>query len=471
MKKDYKPYIKDIVEQLNAQNLNIFAGAGMSVASGFVNWSELLRPIAEELNLDVNKEANNLVAIAQYHYNKNGGRNAINKRLVEEFSQKGEININHKILRRLPIKNYWTTNYDKLIETALNDFGKIVDVKYTLDHLTISKPNRDAILYKMHGDIDHPNEAVLTKDDYEKYSEKMHSYISILKSHLITKTFLFIGLSFTDPNLDYILSRIRLAYKENQKTHYCFMKIISNNGEPDYEYNLNKQDLFIHDLKRFGIKTICVNEYSEITDYLELIENEYKKKNVFIAGAVDKFKRGKEKENTNFISDLSKKLICEKYNVISGFGAGVGNIVIDSVLREIYENSERDIKDRLILKPFTKNNINDSHRKNRENIISQAGTAIFLYGNKLNEQGKKILSHGMKEEFKIAKEFKVKVIPVGITGDISQKLWLEENSLIQQNNKISDEYKNKFAELGNSNNNYQQIIEIIFDLINLNLYK
>jgi hypothetical protein len=66
-------------------------------------------------------------------------------------------------------------------------------------------------VYKMHGDIDRPDEAILTKDDYESYHVKMQPFLNALSGDLISKTFLFLGFSFTDPNLDYILSRGRIA--------------------------------------------------------------------------------------------------------------------------------------------------------------------------------------------------------------------------------------------------------------------
>lgn len=50
---DFKrQYVKAIQEGYAA----IFAGAGLSRPSGFVNWKELLRELAEEIHLDVDKE-------------------------------------------------------------------------------------------------------------------------------------------------------------------------------------------------------------------------------------------------------------------------------------------------------------------------------------------------------------------------------------------------------------------------------
>lgn len=100
--------------------------------------------------------------------------------LVQGACVYSELVNNHRILARLPISTYWTTNYDRLIETALKDTGKIVDVKYFTEHLATTKSRRDAVVYKMHGDVEHPHDAVLIKDDYEKYHMKRGAFINAL---------------------------------------------------------------------------------------------------------------------------------------------------------------------------------------------------------------------------------------------------------------------------------------------------
>lgn len=60
--------IKNLVKELQADNLAIFAGAGLSKPAGYVDWKNLLKEVAEELELDIDKESD-LVALAQYHVN------------------------------------------------------------------------------------------------------------------------------------------------------------------------------------------------------------------------------------------------------------------------------------------------------------------------------------------------------------------------------------------------------------------
>ncbi|WP_228719086.1 SIR2 family protein [Acinetobacter haemolyticus] len=79
--------IRNLVKELQADNLAIFAGAGLSKPAGFVDWKNLLREVAEELDLDIEKESD-LVTLAQYHVNsKRNNRAKINQVIIDEFSK------------------------------------------------------------------------------------------------------------------------------------------------------------------------------------------------------------------------------------------------------------------------------------------------------------------------------------------------------------------------------------------------
>lgn len=216
-------FVSAYVKAIEDRTAAVFAGAGLSIPAGFVDWRGLLKSIAKDVGLNIDKE-NDLIAVAQYHVNEKGGRHRINQLLVNEFSAEAEVTENHKILARLPIQTYWTTNYDKLIENTLSDAGKTPDVKLTIKNLAINVPQRDAIVYKMHGDISMPDEAVVTKDDYEDYSTQKQLFSTALQGDLLDKTFLFLGFSFSDPNIGYILSRIRILLGKDQREHFCLMR-------------------------------------------------------------------------------------------------------------------------------------------------------------------------------------------------------------------------------------------------------
>lgn len=267
-------FIKNYLSALNNGDAAIFAGAGLSAPSGCVNWKQLLREIAEELELDIEKESD-LVAIAQYYYNKNGcNRTKLNDIIKDAFQTGKQPNVNHNILAKLPIFTYWTTNYDKLIEKALENNGKICDIKTCCANLTTTLKGRNVVVYKMHGDVDHPEDAVLIRDDYESYNQEKAPFINTLSGDLMTKTFLFIGFSFTDPNFYYICAHLRARLKGNMREHYCFLKDVSKTDykdEDEFKYEKRKLSYFIDDLKRFNIKTVLIQEYSEITEILQSI--------------------------------------------------------------------------------------------------------------------------------------------------------------------------------------------------------
>lgn len=109
-----------------------------------------------------------------------------------------------------------------------------------------------------------------------------------------------------------------------------------------------KQELFILDLKRYNIQPLLIKNYSEITDILKKIERRINNKNIFISGSAQTYLPFGEKKNSEkFISDLSKKLISLDYNIITGFGLGVGSFVISGALEKIYMDEKR-----LIIKDY-----------------------------------------------------------------------------------------------------------------------
>ena len=222
--------------------------------------------IIQDLGLDPKKE-HDLVTIAQYHCNQAGGNKThLTQTIFNHFAPAKSPTPTHRILASLPIFTYWTTNYDKLIEKALEDAKKVPDVKYALKQLSVTRPDRDVVVYKMHGDIDHPADAIISKDEYEAYPLKMGPFVSALRGDLVEKTFLFLGFSFTDPNIDYILSRVRVQYEKHQRQHYSIQKKVGRStGESDQEFKHRElmQHYFIRDLKRFGIYTVLVDEYTK----------------------------------------------------------------------------------------------------------------------------------------------------------------------------------------------------------------
>jgi hypothetical protein len=470
MNSEIKEFIKFYGQALKDNNAAIFAGAGLSKPCGFVDWKGLMREIAASLGLDVDQETD-LIAIAQYHINERlGNRSIINQTIKNNFAENVALTENHHILACLPISSYWTTNYDNLIEKAIKEEGKIPDEKKMSDNLLITEPKRDTIVYKMHGDVSQSNDVVISKDDYETYEMKKGAYSIVLQSELLSKIFLFIGFSFDDPNLIFILSRIKnlLGEKANSlRTHYFFIEEVKkheNEKEEDYEKRKIRQDLKVKDLNRYGIKALLLSSYAEIAPILKSLENFYKRSNVFISGSVKCF----EEDNQNgddkhklFVHNLIKNTLSNKCKIITGKGETIGDITIDATLDYMFSNGYQRLDEYIKMRPFPleftregrtedeKEGIKeDRNRKYRNEMLKEAGVAIFIYGNKQDKNTKAIKeSNGMEEEFNLAVEKGIKPIPIGATGYVAKKLW----------NKVMD----NFGEYYLSNNDNKATIEEI----------
>lgn len=428
---DIEVFINDFVKDLNEGTASIFAGAGLSIPSGFVNWSELMTEIALDLGLDINIEKD-LISIAQFHVNENRTRSKLNRKILEEFTEDTAETDNHKIIARLSVSSIWTTNYDELIEKSFIKQNKVVDVKYTNEQILTTKPKRDIVIYKMHGDVNHPNDAILTKEQYEQYHQTHEPFINALTGELTTKTFLFVGFSFSDPNLDYVLSRLNFRFREAKRQHYCFIKkpILGDPQNPNqatFDYNITRQTLAINDLKRYGIKSLQIESYADITTILNEIEFRYRKGTVFISGSAEIFDPFNRNEALGFIHNLSKIIIQNDFRIVNGFGWGIGSSVINGSLEEIYNNPNKHSENQLILKPFPQfetgnKKLNVLWEEYRQKMISQCGISIFVFGNK--KVGDDIVeANGVIREFEIAREKGIICLPIGITQYASKTIF------------------------------------------------
>lgn len=465
-----KEFIKTYVKAIEGENAAIFAGAGMSQPAGYVNWKELMREVAEDLDLNVDLETD-LIALAQYHVNEFDGRGKINQILIEEFTKDVKVTANHEILSNLPITTYWTTNYDTLIEAALKNKGKIVDSKIVPQNLAYTAPKTDAIVYKMHGDKSLPHDAVLTKDDYEGYNLKRKLYSTALQGELVSKTFLFIGFSFDDPNLSYILSRIRILLGENSRNHYCFMKAIERvdyKTDDEFRYAKIKQELKIKDLRRYRINVLLVDSYQQITEILQYISDLIKRRNIFISGSATYFDQWEERRAFEFSTSLSKKIIEGDYNIVTGFGLGIGSCIISGALEELYNRQDKQVEERLKARPFPQISTGEKSIKTlwtqyRKDMLANAGVSIFIFGNK-DKDGKKVDANGMIEEFEISIEYGVIPIPIGATGDTALTIW---NKVMTDFDSYIDipSLKELYQQLADETKSSEELIDITLQII------
>jgi hypothetical protein len=425
-------FIRQYTKALESGDAGLFAGAGLSRSAGYVDWRVLLRDIARDLRLDINREQD-LVAIAQYHVNEKKGRARINQVLIDELTKDSVLTANHSIIARLPIETIWTTNYDKLIEQSITEAGKIVDVKLSQENLATSIRQRDAILYKMHGCISQPHDAIVTKDDYEQFDKKRGLFSESLKGDLIRKTFLFVGFSFTDPNIEYVFSRVRSILGENRREHFCIIRQpprplgLSGVAKADFEYEKRKMELRISDLQRFGVEAVLINDYGDLEILLRALAAYANRKNIFVSGSANDYGPFGKARLDNFVRSIGRDVITKGYNLVSGFGFGLGQEIVLGALDALYTTAKGQESNRLTVRPFPRNP-NKSHqstlnRSHREDLLSRVGCVIVVAGNKNDGKGGVMDASGVLEEVEIALRLGKFVIPVGSTGFVAKNIW------------------------------------------------
>ncbi len=470
-----KAFYDNFGQALQEGSAAIFAGAGLSRPSGYVDWPALLREIAEDLGLDVDRETD-LVAIAQYHLNKRGNRGELDQLIVNEFTKNSKATRNHEIIANLPIHTVWTTNYDTLLEVAFKAAHRRTDVKVLPASLTTSQPGNAVTIYKMHGDVSSAAEAVLTKEDYETFDTSRGVFSIKLKGDLLSKTFLFLGFSFSDPNIDYILARIRSLVDTHCRQHYCVMRWpekpakMRGKAKAEYEYARRRLELRVGDLGRYGIQAVMVDKHTELTPILEELSRRSHLRDIFVSGsAYDHSPLGKDRLE-DLARQIGNRIATKGYNLTSGFGLGIGEHVTLGTIEGLLQNPVSEIDSRLFLRPFPQTppagiSLTEFWTKYRREMLQRTGACIFVAGNKLDQASKEVIdANGMVEEFEIACSFGQYPIPVGATGHAAQVLW---KTVMADLNRYYPKggVKRFFQILGDSAKSNQEIIDAVFAVL------
>lgn len=419
---DRNAFIKEYSEAVRNGSAALFVGAGASHSAGYVDWKGLLAEVAEDLGLDIKRESD-LVTLAQFHLNDRNGRDRLNALLVDGFQENHDPTEVHTLIASLPVHTVWTTNYDDLLERAYEAAGKRADVKRHAEDINFTRGRSNVTVYKMHGDKTRVAEAVLAKEDYETYHPKRELFSIALRGDLTQKTFLFVGVSFTDPNLAYILNRVRQLVKVDGRKHYCLLRAPQAEDYEGADYDAVRFEHFLIDLKRYNIRPVLIKDYKEIPEILRELNRRSHLRDILVSGSAAEFEPLGETRFRHLCAAIGTALIKNNFNVVSGFGLGVGSDVIMGAMQALPRNND----DRLKLWPFPQEIADATSRAKlwteyRHRIVSEAGICLVVGGNKL-EKGQVITADGVREEANITWKSGKIVLPIGATGYVAKELW------------------------------------------------
>ena len=214
------PKSHDLIEEVRNGQVVLFAGAGISLAThgqqGLPSAQMLTRAMALEADFCRAGQCWNFnetlgqcnwddgcvgfYADVAEHYAERLGRPALMSSLRRWIDPPGLAPLRaHRAIARLPVSVIVTTNWDRLLETALEEAGK--QVTTVVDNYEVAFSNHgDVLLAKMHGTIERPHSIVLTERDYQEFFESLPNLVDMLLYFFATRTFLFVGYSLNDPN-------------------------------------------------------------------------------------------------------------------------------------------------------------------------------------------------------------------------------------------------------------------------------
>ncbi len=429
--------IADFANQLKLGKASLFIGSGISRKSGYSGWKDCLKDAATEIDLDVDKEKD-LITLAEY-YILEKQRTRINQAIKSFFADsQGEPQEVHKIIASLPINEIWTTNYDTLIERSFKDENVSTTVITNDKSYQEIEPEAKVKVYKIHGDVATTSKCVITRSDYENFEAEHDIVLAELKAAMCSKSFLFLGYSFSDTDIQHILSKIRLTYnRAHPQRHYCVVKNVAREDfatQEKYEYAKKKQRHYVNDMQSYGINVLLIDSFNEIEPLLVEIRNKVYSKNVLVSGSYELDDSLAQIRISPVAQKISIGLIEKGYKIYSGYGKNLGADVVSGAFEGCTKKGKKaaDFSENVFLYPFpfrkqVRQPMKELYTRIRESMISRTRICIIIAGKKKNGNST-INADGVYEEYLIAKAQGDLIIPLSSTGGVAMRVWDELNT-------------------------------------------
>lgn len=269
IKMDWLTSIKEIQKAQENNQLVIFVGAGVSKNSNVPTWWELIKKFADKIGYDRCIDCNfksddcpkekcslrfdfsqdEFLRIPEYYYQQDTSENHASYMSLIQSTLRGGTGpnpIDDVIFNLLP-HHIITTNYDSLLEDSQNVNSQLYTV-VCQDSDLLSKSNERYIL-KMHGDLELPETIVLKESDYLDYEQKHPLISTFIRSLLVNHTFLFLGYSLNDYNLNLIIGWINYFRKYHGVEQRPCNFLIDSKAPSVYEQSrLKDKSIYIIDL-------------------------------------------------------------------------------------------------------------------------------------------------------------------------------------------------------------------------------
>ncbi|MBD5131289.1 MAG: hypothetical protein HDT28_01650 [Clostridiales bacterium] len=452
---DY-PFIDQLQEQLLLDSFSIFCGAGATADLTRRKWEDIFHEKTKQF-YDA-KLSNDIYLLSDFEKNYYNADNFY-KDIKRKLSVTKGLSKHIEAIIKLNLNQIWTTNFDVIIEDAIyKNYGVQPTVLSTSRDLLTKNLNSEHIVYKLNGTINDENSMVLTKTDFFEYFKKQRLFFELLKRQLVLDSFLFIGYSFQDDLVLNALREIKEVFPENGKIHYRFtireaVKTTSEHAALKEEFTKYEQQYF---MDKYNIQSIVLDNFSNIDDYLNELYRRFCNHNILFCGSFRSIENDLRIHIEQIIDEVIRELYNNKFNIYSGNGRGLGEIIVARTRLHARMPYNRFVNRPLI---FTGDSNKIKQEKN-EQIEKDCNTMLIFcgqdekLGNSRNviNQFKKFISNNNSGKL---------VIPVPSTGYAAKEIF---NSDIYRDTYT---YKTMSSELNllNSMSNPKEIASLIVNLI------
>jgi hypothetical protein len=227
----------DLVRDIAARRSVLFLGAGVSRNAQNdkgvhpKEWSAYLAHLASRISnrdqaaevLQCIKDADLLTAceLAREYLSPSVFKTEMLQEFVGNAYRHAQI---HDDLSSVDSRIVMTTNFDKLYENRANQLqSNTVIVKNYYDHDVADVFRRqDRVVIKVHGTIDNPDKTIFTRSQYALARRDYSHFYQLLRGLFITHTFVFLGASMRDPDMQLLLEDHAYRF-EGARPHYMAM--------------------------------------------------------------------------------------------------------------------------------------------------------------------------------------------------------------------------------------------------------
>jgi translation initiation factor 2B subunit (eIF-2B alpha/beta/delta family) len=177
-------------------------------------------------------------------------RIAVEQAIKQEFeiARPRELPPAQRVLAWLPFGAYFTSNYDQLLEWALEQEGRRPAV--VIDNSDLARLSREAVpVVKYHGCVTRPRSMVATSRDYVSFADRNSLVRDLMKVTLASSNLLVIGHGLGDSDLEKIIQDLLEGLGEDYLPVIYVVREPSRRGR-DLDVGYNYVDIF-EDLTHF----------------------------------------------------------------------------------------------------------------------------------------------------------------------------------------------------------------------------